>query len=231
MSMTLAKRLAVGTAAMIAGACLALPAHAIPQLQISDGVNTVTVTDQGAGDLDGLAGAIVYAGAVGGFFINVTTGVTKPVLGTAEDPQLDLNSINVSGPSGGVLTIRFTETDFLSPTGTTDIFSAIGGTTSGTLLYQTYASVTNDPFETGTLVSDSGILSGPFVFSSLTNVAITGTYSLTTVATITHSGSTNQNSSFNAVVELPEPFLAPPLVLGSLLLSATMIARRRKRRG
>lgn len=230
MSKKQVRRLLAGAAATIAATTLALPAFAVPQIQISDGTNTVLVTDQGVGDLDGLAGAIVFSGTVGGFFINVTTGVTKPVLGTAEDPQLDLNSINVSGPSGGTLTISFTETDFLSSSGSSDIFSAIGGTTAGNLQYQTFASVSNDAFDLDMLVSDSGILTGPFVFSSLTTVAITGTYSLTTVATITHSGSTNQNSSFNAVVELPEPFLAPPLVLGTLLLSATMIGRRRKQR-
>ena len=224
------KRLVAGAASAATLALSASAALAIPQLQLSDGTSTVTVTDQGVGDLDGLAGAIVFSGQVGSYFINVTTGVTKPVLGSAEEPSLDLNSINVSGPGGGVLTIRFTETDYLSNSGTADIFSAIGGVTSGTMQYQTFASTTNDPFQQDLLVSDSGYLNGPFVFSALSTIAISGTYSLTAVATITHSGSGTQNSSFNAVVELPEPFLAPPLVLGSLLLGSTFIMRRRKQR-
>ena len=224
------KRLVAGAASAATLALFASAAHAVSQLQLSDGTSTVTVIDQGVGDIDGLVGSIVFSGQVGGYFINVTTGVTKPVLGTAEDPQLDLNSINISGPGGGVLTIRFTETDFNSPGGSSDIFSAIGGTTSGNLQYQTFASTTNDPFQQDILVSDSGLLSGPFVFSALSTIAITGTYSLTTIATITHTGATVQNSSFNAVVELPEPFLAPPLVLGSLLLGSTFVMRRRKQR-
>lgn len=221
----------LATAAMsVGGAFFALPAAAVPQIEISHGASTVVIADQGAGDINDLVGAVVFAGTVGDFFINVTTGVTKPVLGSAEVPRLDLNSINVSGPTGAVLTIRFTETDFSSPSGYADIFSAIGGTTAGSVQYLTYASLTNDAFAEDILISDSGILSGPFVFSDMSTVAISGTYSLTTVAIITHSGSGNQNSSFNAVVELPEPFLAPPIILGTLLLSATMIARRRRKR-
>jgi hypothetical protein len=222
------KRLIAGAATAVSLAFWAPAALAVPQLQLSDGTTTVTVVDQGAGDLDGLSGAIVFSGQIGGYFINVTTGITKPVLGTAEEPSLDLNSINVSGPGGGILTIRFTETDYVSNSGTADIFSAIGGVTAGTMQYQTFASTTNDPFQQDLLVSDSGFLSGPFVFSALSTIAISGSYSLTTVATITHTGAGTQNSSFNAVVELPEPFLAPPLVLGTLLLSATLIVRRRR---
>lgn len=220
----------VVAAATLATACALASAQsqATPQIEISNGVNSVVITDQGLNDLDGLQGSIVFAGALGNYFINVTTGVTKPILGSAEVPRLDLNSINVSGPAGSVLTIRFTETDFLTPSGSADIFSAIGGTTAGTLRYQTYASLTNDPFAQDILISDSGILDGPFVFSDLTTLAISGAYSITTVATITHSGGSNQNSSFNAVVDIPEPFLAPPVAIGALLVAGSIASRRRR---
>jgi hypothetical protein len=47
--------------------------------------------------------------------------------------------------------------------------------------------------------------------------------------TVTH-GAQFSNSSFNATLEISEPALAPPIVIGMLILSANMALRRRKRR-
>lgn len=77
--------------AALATMSLAPSAFAVPQLQLSDGTTTITVTDQGIGDIDGNTGVIVFHGSIGAFNINVTTGITKPVLGSPTQPVLDLN--------------------------------------------------------------------------------------------------------------------------------------------
>ncbi len=80
----------------------------------------------------GTAGLIQYAGTVGDFDINVTTGISKPLIGPA---TLDLSSVNVTSLVGGsvpsTLVIMLTDTDF---SGTAiSITDAIGGTTTGTV--------------------------------------------------------------------------------------------------
>ncbi|NBP72986.1 MAG: hypothetical protein EBU57_07455, partial [Alphaproteobacteria bacterium] len=139
------KHLLIGLAALAASA-VSVPAHAVPQLRLSDGINTVTVTDGGAGDINPLAGVVVFNGAIGDFSVNVTTGITKPLLGSPTDPVLDLNSIDVTGAAGGILTIEFTETDFLSGGPTVNFSTEIGGVTADTVQFEHFASAANTGF-------------------------------------------------------------------------------------
>jgi hypothetical protein len=99
----------------------------------------------------------------------------------------------------------------------------------GTLRYQTFASLTNIEFARDILIADSGILQGGFLFNDVATAALSGSFSLTTVVTVTH-GAQFSNSSFNATLEISEPALAPPIVIGMLILSANMALRRRKYR-
>ena len=214
---------------------MSVSAHAVPQLRLSDGINTVTVTDGGAGDINPLAGVVVFNGAIGDFSVNVTTGITKPLLGSPTDPVLDLNSIDVTGAAGGVLTIEFTETDFFSGGASVAFSTAVGGVTADTVQFEHFASAANTAFSQDIALFDSGSLTGGFLFVDTGSEAISGDYSLTTVATITHAAG-GQNSSFNSVLEsgftpttdIPEPALAPSLVIGGLLLAGRLISRRRK---
>ena len=65
------KHLLIGLAALAASA-VSVSAHTVPQLRLSDGINTVTVTDGGAGDVNPLAGVVVFNGAIGDFSVNET---------------------------------------------------------------------------------------------------------------------------------------------------------------
>ncbi len=217
--------------AALAAIALAPAAHAVPQLQLSDGTTTVTITDGGVGDINATAGVIVFHGSVGAFNINVTTGITKPVLGTATQPMLDLNSIDVTGTAGATLTIMFSETDFLSTGTSVNFLTAVGGVADGTATFDYYASATNTNFATDILVATSGAQVGPFAYSDIGGTALTGLYSLTSIATIVHNfGGENSsfNSNFEAVngtIEIPEAPFAPSLIVGALLFAA---ARPRK---
>ena len=75
----------------------------------------------GGGDtgvIVGTGGAVGFAGVLPGdstLFINSTTGVSKPILGSATDPTMDLNSINVRispETKTDVLTILLSDTNF-----------------------------------------------------------------------------------------------------------------------
>ena len=233
-SIHLKKHLLIGLTALAASA-VSVSAHAVPQLRLSDGVNTVTVTDGGAGDASAFAGVVVFQGSVGNFLVNVTTGITKPTLGTPTSPVLDLNSIDVTGAGGGVLTVEFTETDFLSTAALVAFETLVGGVTADTVQFEHFASTTNTGFATDIAVFDSGPTTGLIGYADTTQVALTGPYSLTTVATVTHTTG-GQNSSFNSIfqsafkptTDIPEPGLAPSLLIGGLLLAGRLISRRRK---
>ena len=231
------RTLLAGTVALVTAA-FAPSAYAIPQLQISDGSTTITVTDQSLGDNDANPGSIVFFGSIGAFTINVTTGITKPVLGSATQPILDLNSINVTGTGAATLTITFSETDFLSTGSGVNFITSVGGVSdsAGSVSFDYFASATNSLFATDMTINTTGALTGPFAYSSLGSAALTGLYSLTTIATIVHTGA-GQNSSFNSefesvtpVIEIPEAPFAPSLLIGTLLLAGRAVSRRRARR-
>lgn len=222
------RKTAIIAAIAMSGVFLTAAANAVPTLRLTQGANIVTVSDNGFGDINPLAGVVAFSGTVGDFLVNTTTGVTKPLLGNPSDPILDLNSINVNGAVPGTIVLEFSETDFTNINSALDMVSIIGGTTAGTLQFETFGSLSNSLFATDIMIADSGALTGGILFDEITNAALTGTFSLTTRVTITHTGDFD-NSSFNSVLEVPEPSVAAPFVLGAMLIGANLLARRRRR--
>ena len=89
--------------------------QAVPQLRISDGVNpAVTVTDNGAGDTSALVGHVSYGNAsFFGWNILVSSGVTKPIVGSSISPELDLNwQVSRTAGASATLSISFSDNDF-----------------------------------------------------------------------------------------------------------------------
>lgn len=131
------------------------PALAVAELRISDGTNSVTIVDGGAGDLDSAAGSILFNAAPGtfaGWTISLDMGVTKPQIGGANFPQMELNFVAVYNNSavGSTLTLQFTDTDFTGPTPTSFGATYGGNLAAGaSLVYTTYRDNANDPFADG----------------------------------------------------------------------------------
>jgi hypothetical protein len=212
----------------LSGISFALPAHAIPSLRLTEGANVVTVSDNGIGDVNSDIGTVAFSGNIGSFYVPIALGVTKPILGSALSPSIDLVSLQVGG--GSTIQIEFSETDFSTGGQSVDLPSLIGGTTNGTIRYQTFASLSNSLFATDIMISDSGVLGpGAFAFSDYATIALSGSYSLTSIVTITHSA-TITNSSFNATVEIAEPGLISMISLSGLLFAAGISARRRQKK-
>ncbi len=74
-------------------------------LAISD-TEFITIADGSAQDSNIAPGAVTFMGSIGGWSINVSTGLTDPALPVA---QLDLNSVDVSAGTPGTLEIWWSD--------------------------------------------------------------------------------------------------------------------------
>src|ERR1039458_1671426 len=171
-----------GVKTLIAGlavAGLANWAHASATLTISDGVNPlITVTDNGLGDLNGGSGQLLVVTNVGVWDLTISSAVTKPAVGSATSPVMDIQIQALSTDSGN-LTYTFSDTGFGPASGTLNA-TLSGHVVSGALATVGY-NVYGDPFNvlgaetfflagTGTsplpvVASSSGPLTLPTPFS------------------------------------------------------------------
>lgn len=212
---------------MLTLALMTTSANALSIRLTDGGANTVTIGDNGMGDINPAAGAVTYIGAIGAFTTNVSTGLSYPILGSPEYPWLDLSSIDVTGGSGGTskLYIYLTDTGF---TGAYSSFAAtIGGTTGGTVKYSTYFDTANTAFAMSTLLTEE-LYGGP-AFSDVNTASALGLdvpYSLTQALEITHTGLAA--TSFDAeLTPVPEP--GTFLLLGAGFFGLAVYGRRRTR--
>jgi hypothetical protein len=183
---------------------------------LSDGSSTVETSG---------SGFVYYAGNLGDWIINVTTGVT----GTLNLPVLDLNSINVSSNNSGNLTISLSQTGYTGLIDGTFVLS-LGGVSGGTTTFDAYLNSDNTLFGTSYLLGSFGPFNGAFSGTLSAPVTSTGApYSLTLVASIFHPQPAIWPfvaSSFNFEAKLPEP--ASIILLGSGLVILGLVGRRRK---
>lgn len=192
-------------------------------LFITDGVNSVTVTDGSANDSNPLVGVITYNGqldASSPWSINVTTGISKPHLGSDTLPFLDLSSVNVSSSSGGSLTIEFSDNNF-GPLLPGSFISEIGGTTGGSVAFQTWYDVGNVLFAKTTQTGSLSFDTTPFSGYAVSDRPADDSVSLTLQTVITQTGV--EVTSFDASMydstirpNVPEPTTVSLLAFGAL---------------
>ncbi|HLX70995.1 MAG TPA: PEP-CTERM sorting domain-containing protein [Verrucomicrobiae bacterium] len=208
---------------------LSLSAHASAVFTIYDGVNPlISVTDNGPGDSASSIGAIVVETNVGVWALTINTGVTKPLVGSATSPVMDINlqafstgagsltltfSDNGFGPASGIINATATGNTVMGPTATASM--SVWGDQGNVVGAQTVPIASMPPTPLSFLYQTT---SGP--------MNLNAPFSLTEVATINASGATlvNLDASFN-MTSVPEPGMA---ALGALGLGGWILARRRR---
>jgi hypothetical protein len=204
-------------------------AEAALKLELTSGMTSITIQDETLSDLCSGFGCVSFSGMVGSFIVNVTTGLSKPVLTDPLFAEMDLNSINVSSSSGGALTIRLTDTDFPQTFFNGGSLLTIGGVTGGTVTYSAYLDNNNSEFGTAVWLGTLGPYSyGEFSGSTgIFGISGDGSFSLTQVVQITHTN--GATTSFNAVVRVAQP--ATLVLVGAALIGVSLILTRASNRG
>jgi hypothetical protein len=216
----------------------------------------VVLTDNGGGDLNPVIGALTFSGAIGSnFTVNVTTGVSKPLIGGVADiGQIDLNSVNVATTGAGMLILTLEDTGYIGPLDLITGSATVGGTltapSGSSLLVQSWVNgddqvpalgpdqpvgpigaVGGIPAGSVALWTGGGFSAGTGAFSSFTSMTFSNgavaTFAMFSrvVVTFTGPGSVAFDTNVQAL-PVPEP---TSLLLLSGGLTGLGLLRRRKR--
>lgn len=214
----------------------------------------VVVTDNGAGDLNPLAGAITVSQAIpGGFAVSVNTGISDPpvVQPPAGDQSLDLNSVTVQTTGAAILRIILENDGFLGSGGPGLFSASLGGVLTApagsTATFQSSVNPTNAVPTLGPDISPAGALGavvfpggsigsafafGPGAFAGSTGPTpfVTGPLnSLYLEATISFTGAGSVSfDTFASFVDQGAPGVPLPAALyAGLVMGAGVLLRRR----
>jgi hypothetical protein len=162
--------------------------------------------------LDGMPGdgLVFYTGPVGVFTVNITTGMSKPIIGPAE---VGLSSVNVSGGIGS-LEIVLTDTDFFLPGQQTQpvmTTNSLGGVTDGLVTAQGWLDPANAEFGMAITAGPQGpfgpgVLSGTLSSSPIGPLG-PGAFSLSETVRVEHFAA-GESTSFGKTLSAsvtPEP--------------------------
>lgn len=197
----------------VAWLATALSSSATLQIRISDGTpaGTLVITDQSPDDFNAEVGAVSYTGPVGAnWTANFSTGTSKPIIGSAAAPRVDLQSVNVSSALGGSLRIEITDTGF---TGAGPATVAIGGNARGQMSFTVYTDNANAQFGKTHVVSALGPFGGgAFAANTIANVNALPPYSITFELNIIHIARGTSGMDGELVVN-PPPVCPPDRTL------------------
>jgi hypothetical protein len=209
-------------------------------LSLVNGANSVTILQNGTVTTTGAVSLfsapvangnlISFAGSIGSWLVNVTTGLSSNSMGSPG--VIDLNSVNVaSSAASGALTMTFSQMN--NPVSFPGWNLTMGGTSSNmtSVAYSAYVSATNTLFGTPAsgLIGQLAFTTSPFAGSTTGMVAGTALYALTQVVTLTPGAFSASFSGNATLTPVPEP--ASLTILGVGLSGLAVLTRRHWRRG
>lgn len=223
---------AAGVAALVAAS--AVNARAAATLTIDDGpggLDAITISDNGAGDLSPLTGQIHRADfGYAGWTVTFNTGATKDFFGTATQPMMNLDYNVRSGSAGGTLVITFTDDGF-GPVpgplgdGASTVLATIDGTTGGgSVSYKTFvnsvAATTDSPTLGGNSYKDT-----QYGFATGLNM---NPWTMSQEITIVHDGEGLTSGDALLVVPEPSTYLAGGMLLIPFAASTIRFIRKKR---
>jgi hypothetical protein len=222
------KKLLLFTALFFMALTVAMPStgHTAATLSLNDGINPVLqIQDNQAGDLNPALGAVNWSGSIGTWVLNVTTGVTKPLFGSAAQPSMDLNSVNISA-GAGTLQIMFSEIGFTAGPGATASMDIGGTARGGNVTFTSYFDNNNGLFSLNQTIGTIGPLAANAFSGSLSNAIPTiSPYSLTELVTVNLPN--GGIASFDASLNVAAPIPSAGLMMGSGILLCLLGIRRK----
>jgi len=212
------KKLALCLVAVAALLGLATPAQATFQMRITSSTAGTIVIDDGdtgaavghAADISAISGVILFSGSWGAYNIQVNTGESKPVLGSAASPHMDLSySVNrtIAG-AAETLSIEISDMGFTSsPTSLNMLYGGTNGAGT-TSTYLAGTGLNNALYNTGDASGTigpepTGAYSGTGSFAVPNNSG--NPYSLTLKVTINNNGSAGISSGDAELNPAPAP--------------------------
>jgi hypothetical protein len=187
----------------------------------------IIVTDNAAGDTIPGSGAINFSVAAFGYSLLVNTSQSKPMIGSATLPQLDLT---FTATGTGTVFLYVGDTDFLNAQSFILSLAETSSGGSGSVTGRAWGGSTNNPLTFSPLIASIGPLTGAAasgeVSGSFTPTVNPYSLGLGVQITRTTAGTTTGDLNF-AAVPVPEPATWAMMLVGFGGLGALV---RRKRR-